>query len=196
MKLQTKYGQKSLIDFCIVFAGLFSSVLDVRVKRGSELSTDQPLLVCSLRLLKPWSNRKPLSSDVTCRVKWETLEDKEVRKQFASSTSTKFRELPNVSDDVEIEWSLFRSAIILSAVECCGEKRFRVPADSEKRTPWWNQDVKETISAKKDAYKDEEQVCIRFAISVFRGAKSSKLSSKTVQGEMLGKVWSSAGFKV
>ena len=24
---------------------------------------------------------------------------------------------------------------------------------SEKRTPWWNQDVKETIQAKKDAFK-------------------------------------------
>ena len=91
MKLQTKYGQKSLIDFCIVSAGLFSSVLDVRVKRGAELSTDHHLVICSLRLLKPWSNRKSLSFDVTYMIKWETLEDKEVRKQFASSMSTKCR---------------------------------------------------------------------------------------------------------
>ena len=37
-------GQKSFIDFCIVSAGLFSSVLDVRVKRGAELSTDHHLV--------------------------------------------------------------------------------------------------------------------------------------------------------
>ena len=31
-------GQRSLLDFCIVSAGLFSTVSDVRVKRGAELS--------------------------------------------------------------------------------------------------------------------------------------------------------------
>ena len=35
--------QKSLIDFCIVSLDLFSDVLDVRVKRGAELSTDHHL---------------------------------------------------------------------------------------------------------------------------------------------------------
>ena len=35
--------QKSLIDFCIVSADLFSDVLDVRVNRGAELSTDHQL---------------------------------------------------------------------------------------------------------------------------------------------------------
>ena len=32
--------QKSFIDFCIVSSDLFSDVLDVRVKRGAELSAD------------------------------------------------------------------------------------------------------------------------------------------------------------
>ena len=50
--------QKSLIDFCIVLSDLFSDVLDVRVKRGAELSTDHHLGICSLRLSKPWPNRK------------------------------------------------------------------------------------------------------------------------------------------
>ena len=52
-----------------------------------------------------------------------------------------------------MEWSLFRSAIISSTAECCGPKRLRLVASSEKRTPWWNQDVKEAVRAKKDAYK-------------------------------------------
>ena len=45
-------GQRSLIDFCIVSADLFSTVSDVRVKRGAELSTDHHLVVCTLKLLK------------------------------------------------------------------------------------------------------------------------------------------------
>ena len=67
--------------------------------------------------------------------------------------SSKFRQLPDVSEDIEREWLLFRSAIILSAAESCGRKRLRVAGDSEKRTPWWNQEVKEAIRAKKDALK-------------------------------------------
>ena len=76
--------------------------------------------VCSLRLSKPWPNKRSNTSSVTYRTKWEALEDKEVRKQFAFSISSKFRELPDVSEDIEKEWLLFRSAIISSAAKNCG----------------------------------------------------------------------------
>ena len=118
-----------------------------------NLSTDHYLVVCSLRLSKPWPNRRSNRSSVIYRIKWEALEDKEVRKQFASSISSKFRQLPDVSEDIEKEWLLFRSAIISSAAESCGRKRLRMAGDSEKRTPRWNQDVKEAIRVKKDAFK-------------------------------------------
>ena len=110
-------------------------VLDVRVKGGAELSTDHHLVVCSLRLSKPWPNKRSNRSSVTYRIKWEALEDKEVRKQFASSISSKFRHLPDVSENIEKEWLLFRSAFISSAAESCGRKRLRVAGGSEKRTP-------------------------------------------------------------
>ena len=145
--------QKSVIDFWIVWSDLFSDVLDVQVKRGAELSTDHYLVVCLLQLSKPWPNRKSNRSFVIYQIKWEALEDKEVRKQFASSISSKFRQLPNVSEDIEKEWLLFRSAIISSAAESCGQKRLRMAGDSEKRTPWWNQEVKGAIREKKGAFK-------------------------------------------
>ena len=44
-------------------------------------------------------------------------------------------------------------AIILSAAESCGRKRLSVAGNSEKKTPRWNQEVKEDIRAKKDAFK-------------------------------------------
>jgi len=46
-------GQRSLIDFCIVSADLFHSVLDVRVKRCVELLTDHHLVICNLHSEKP-----------------------------------------------------------------------------------------------------------------------------------------------
>jgi len=141
--------QKSMIDFCIVLPDLFSDVLDIRVRRGTELSTDHYLVVCSLRISKPVSNRKSRKSAATYRrIKWEALEDKEVRKQFAPSMIAKFRQLPDESERIKMEWLLFRSKIIASAVECCGQKWLRVAGDSEKRTSWWNQDVKRSYSSK------------------------------------------------
>ena len=142
--------QKSLIDFCIDLSNLFSDVLNVRVKRGAELSTNHRFAVRSLGLSKPWPNRISNRSSVTYQIKWEALEDKEVRKQYASSISSKVRQLPDASEDIKKEWLLFRSAIILSAAESCGRKRLRVASDSEKRTPWFNQGVKEAIRAKKE----------------------------------------------
>ena len=60
---------KSLIDFCIVSSDLFSDILDVRVKRGVELSIVNHLIVCSLKFSKPWPNRKSNRSSLTHRIR-------------------------------------------------------------------------------------------------------------------------------
>ena len=109
---------------------------------------------CFLWLLKLWPSRKFNRSSVTYQIKWEALEDKKVTKKLGSSTSYKFRQLPDASEDIVKEWLMFRSAIISSAAENCGRKRLlRMARDSEKRTTWGNQKVKEAIRAKKDALK-------------------------------------------
>ena len=72
---------------------------------------------------------------------------------FRFQHGSKVQHLSEVSEDIEMEWLLFRTAMILSAVESCGRKRHRMAAVSEKRTVWWNQDDKEVIQAKKNAFK-------------------------------------------
>ena len=59
-------GQRSLIDFCIVSADLFSTVSDVRVKRGAELSTDHHLVENfeTLEKTKEFSTTKNLSNQM------------------------------------------------------------------------------------------------------------------------------------
>ena len=55
-----------------------------------------------------------------------------------------------------MEWSLFRTAMISSAVESCELKLLRMARGCEKKTPWSNQDVKTAIRAKmrlKPCYK-------------------------------------------
>ena len=142
-------GQRSLIDFCIVLAYLFSSVSDVRVKRGAELSTDHHLVVCSLKALKPARKRKRFRPRKVCRIQWESLADKEVRIAFANNIASLFKELPAFTKDIETEWNLFRTAVITSATSCCGRKRVGGTKNSEKRTPWYNLEVKKLFVRKK-----------------------------------------------
>ena len=123
----------SLIDLCIVSSDLFSDVLGVLVKRGAELSTDHSPAICSLRLSKPWPNRKSNRSSVTNQIKWKALKDKEVKKQLASSISFKFRQFPDASKNIAKKWLLYRSSIISSAADSCGQKRIRMAGDSDKK---------------------------------------------------------------
>ena len=150
-------AQKFLIDFCIVSSDLFSEVLDVRVKQGAELSTDHHLAICSPRFLKLWLNRKSRRSSMAYGIKWEALADRDVRKQFAFNMAAKFQHLPEVSKDTEMKWLLFQTAMISSAFESCGRKQRRITMGSEKRTPWWNQDVNEAIRESKDEFKTSLQ---------------------------------------
>ena len=122
-----------------------------------------------LQFSKPWPNRKSNRSSVTCRIKWEALKDKEVRKQFAFSISSKFKQLPEASEDMEKEWLLLRSAIILSAAESCGRKRLIEDDDSEK---------KDRIG-QTDQLQDR-QIVIWFAIPVHWEATSGNFGSKEI----------------
>ena len=135
-----------------VSADLFSFAVDVCVKRGAELSTDHHLVVFILRGLNHPKTRKRFRARRGYRIKWlllQLLSDKKVRYTFASKVASLFRELPYCIEDVETEWNLFKSTIITSAAVSCDCKRVGDQMGSEKRTAWWNKEVKEAIHAKK-----------------------------------------------
>ena len=110
-------------------------------------------MVCTLRFSEVVACNRLRKSSKAYRIKCEALAEENVRKRFVTSVSSKYDELPAISEDIEVEWTLFKTAIIASAAACCGRKRLRVATDSEKRTSWWNQDVKEAIRVKKDMFK-------------------------------------------
>ena len=148
---------------------MFSSAVEVRVKRRAELSTDNHLLVCILRGLNHPSTKKRFRVRRAYRIKWELLADKKVRHTFASKVASLFRELPDYTEDVETRWDLFKSAVITSAAASCVCKHLGGQMGSEKRTAWWNQEVKEVIREKKTAFrswltnKTSEQLRLRYS---------------------------------
>ena len=82
----------------------------------------------------------------------EVSSDKKVRHTFSTKVASLFRELPDYIEDVKTEWDLFKPAVITSAAVSCDCKRVGGQMGGEKRTAWWNQEVKETIHAKKAAF--------------------------------------------
>ena len=106
-----------------------------------------------MKALKLLRKRKTFRPRKTYRIQWELLGDKEVRTAFADNIAFKFKQLPTSAEDFETEWCLFRTAVITFATKCCGRKRVGGTKSSEKRTPWWNQEVKEDIRAKKVTFK-------------------------------------------
>ncbi|CAF3749773.1 unnamed protein product [Rotaria sp. Silwood1] len=144
-------AQRSLIDFVIVSQNLRRAVTDVRVKRGAELSTDHHLVVCILEISSNHPIRKTKSKKIT-RIRWEALADEEARRKFAKEVNQRYSQLPSKETDIELEWFLFRTALMEAAAEACGTKQIGFQ-HGQKKTAWWNEQVRKAISEKKTAYR-------------------------------------------
>ncbi|MDG2555341.1 reverse transcriptase domain-containing protein [Vibrio parahaemolyticus] len=118
---QDSLGRRSMIDFVVVSFDLRPYVLDTRVKRGAELSTDHHLVVSWIRW---WGKtpRRPGRPKRTVRVCWERLAEEPVQMIFNSHLRESFDRVPRAEGDIESEWALFRSAIVEAAVVSCGRK--------------------------------------------------------------------------
>ena len=168
-------------------------MVDVCVKKGAELSTNHHLVVWILRGLNHPRTRKQFRAQRAYRIKWELLANKKVRHTFARKVASLFRELPDYTKDVETELDLFKSAVIISAAASCGCKYMGGQMGSEKRTAWWNQEVKEVIRAKKTAFraqltnKSSEQLWLRYSAACKTAATIVKQSTE--------KLWKKFGQK-
>ena len=125
--------------------------MDVCMKRGAELSIDHRLVVHKLRLT-PSSRMQRIGQKRQNRIRWEALVDEAVRRNFAENVDQRFSRLPLKEGDVETEWSLFRTEILGTATETCGVKRIG-PSICQKRTPWWNDEVRAVAAEKKAVYR-------------------------------------------
>ncbi|KAI3360800.1 hypothetical protein L3Q82_013034 [Scortum barcoo] len=98
-------------DFVLVSSDLRPYVLDTRVKRGAELSTDHHLVVSWIR----WQRRKldrPGRPKRIVRVCWERLAEPSVREVFNSHLRKNFSQIPREAGDIESEWTMFSASIV------------------------------------------------------------------------------------
>jgi len=78
------------------------------------------------------------------RIKWEVLVDTDVKKTFANSMLSLFRELLECTAEVELQ--MVKAAVASSAARVCRRKRL---GGANNVTLWRNQEVKDAIQAKK-----------------------------------------------
>ena len=90
--------QCSIIDFCIISVKLFSSVVNVCVKRRAKLSTSNHLVMCILRQLNHPRTRKQFRARKAYRIKWKSLAKKKVRHTFVSKVASLFGELSDCTE--------------------------------------------------------------------------------------------------
>ncbi|XP_048877391.1 peptidyl-prolyl cis-trans isomerase FKBP7 isoform X2 [Brienomyrus brachyistius] len=147
---QDTLGRSLMIDFVVVSSDLRPHVLDTRVKRGAELSTDHYLVVGWLR----WWGMKPARPGRPkriVRVCWERLAESPVRESFNSYLQHNFSHIPGEAGDIESEWAMFRASIVEAADRSCGRKVVGACRGGNPRTRWWTPVVRDAVKLKKES---------------------------------------------
>ncbi|KAK3550807.1 hypothetical protein QTP70_005714 [Hemibagrus guttatus] len=132
---QDTLGRRSMIDLVVMSSDLLLHVLDTRVKRGVELSTDHHLVVSWIRLRRRMPDRLGRPKHIV-RVCWEHLADPSVRGVFNSHLQESFNQIPREVGDIESEWTMFSSSIVDAAIRSCGRKVSGASRSGNPRTQW------------------------------------------------------------
>uniref|UniRef100_A0A8C6MIB8 Endonuclease/exonuclease/phosphatase domain-containing protein n=1 Tax=Nothobranchius furzeri TaxID=105023 RepID=A0A8C6MIB8_NOTFU len=147
---QGSLGRRPMIDFVVVSSDLRPYVLDTRVKRGAELSTDHHLVVSWIR----WQGnmpRRPGRPKRMLRICWEHLAEEPVKTVFNSHLRQSFDRVPRAVGGMDSEWALFHSAIVEAAVASCGHKVAGASRGCNPCTHWWTPEARRAVRLKKEA---------------------------------------------
>ena len=126
-----------MIDFVVVSSDLRPYVLDSRVKRRAELSTDHHMVVSSIR----WEGGAGKPKRVV-RGNWEHLVEAPICEVFSSHLRESFSHIPRKVGEIESEWTMFRNSIADAASKSCGLRVVGACCGGNRRTCWWTSAVR------------------------------------------------------
>ncbi|KAK3535158.1 hypothetical protein QTP70_004812 [Hemibagrus guttatus] len=150
MWCQDTLDRRSMIDLVIVSSDLRLHVLDTRVKRGAELSTDHHLVASWIRLWMPDRLGRPKR---IVRVCWKHLADPSVRGLFNSHLRESFNQIQREVGNIESEWTMFSSSIVDAAIQRYGHKVSGAGHGGNPQTQWWTLEVRDAIKLKEESYR-------------------------------------------
>ncbi|KAK3521468.1 hypothetical protein QTP70_005774 [Hemibagrus guttatus] len=184
---QDTLGRRSMIDLVDVSSDLQPHVLDTRVKRGAELSTEHHLVVSWIRLRRRTSDRLGRPKRIV-RVCWERLADPSVRGVFNSHPWESFNQI--LREVGESEWTMFSSTIVHAAIRRCGRKVSGASLGGNPRTQWWTLEVRDAVKLKEESYRAWLAQGTLEAAEAYRQAKHA---AARVVSEAKTRVWEEFG---
>ncbi|KAK3542779.1 hypothetical protein QTP70_002978 [Hemibagrus guttatus] len=189
MWYQDTLGRRSMINLVVMSSDLQPHVLDTRMKRGAELSTDHHLVVSWIRLQRRMPDRLGRPKCIV-RVCWERLAGPSVRGVFNSHLRESFNQIPREVGDIESEWTMFSSSIVDAAIQSCGHKVSGAGRGGNPRTQWWTLEVRDAVKLKKESYRAWLARGTPEAAEAYRQAKRT---TAMVVSEAKNRVWEEFG---
>ncbi|KAK3514608.1 hypothetical protein QTP70_021525, partial [Hemibagrus guttatus] len=189
MWYQDTLGRRSMINLVVVSSDLRPHVLDTRVKRRVELSTDHYLVVSWICLRRRMPDRLGTPKCIV-RVCWERLADPFVRGVFNSHLRESFNQIPRKVGDIESEWTMFSFSIVDAVIRSCGHKVSGAGRGGNLRTQWWTLEVRNAVKLKKESYRAWLARGTPEAAEAYRQAKQT---TAVVVSEAKTRVWEEFG---
>ena len=149
-------NEKSIINYVVTKRQNKGMIKDVRVYRRAELATDHYLLVTKIKINGNGGNRSGIMKQKICReikaIKIYKLQNKEIRNEYAEIIEKEIdsRKGEIKEGNLEAKWRVFKEILKYAASKTCG---VMVTGSTRNRTHWWNEEVKEIVKKKKEAWK-------------------------------------------
>ncbi|KAI3356522.1 hypothetical protein L3Q82_017729 [Scortum barcoo] len=180
---RTPLGRRSMIDFVVVSSDLRPYVLDTRVKRGAELSTDHHLVVSWLR----WQRRKLDRPGRPKRVLFEVVDARSLVPVVVAIPRTRWW-TPEVRDAVRLKKESYRTML------ACGTPDAQLTGTRQAKQALqpgrsWRQKLGSGRSSVSEAMEEDyRSASKRFWQTVRRLRRGKQYSANTVYsagGELL-----------
>ena len=145
---------KSLFDYFLVRRETKARVHDVKVVRGAEIGSDHHMVLMKLSKKSKCKGEGRDRVNSRARVRTERLKHRHEQLKYQCRLRQKINSAVGHKDQVEgncVEkaWAEFKEGVLGTAVKVCGMKRAK---GEQKRTKWWNNEVKEAVKKKKVVY--------------------------------------------
>jgi hypothetical protein len=138
---------KSIIDYIIIEQDKRQEVCDTRVFRGFTFGSDHYLLGAHLSVGKVCQAKR--KKKIVHKFRVGKFKEEEVRARFMAKFTEGFEGLPPNCGDIEDEWANFKKFVLGLAEECLGSVS---SGGRNKRTGWWNADIKKAVLEKRKLY--------------------------------------------
>ena len=147
-------GLKSIIDYFLIGKEARKQIVDVKVVRGAEIGSTHYIVLLKVKLRRQkWKRTAVRGMRQPIRI--GRLNEDKVRRKYQEAIREKFKEARVngclSGNDVEKAWSELKEGLVEASSSVCGVVKRR--HSGEKRSRWWNEEVKLAVRRKKLLYK-------------------------------------------